>query len=264
MRFRVLLRILKSIFENIQLNYYTSRYFNELKKAADSQYETMKDFIIKMGSSDLSKAFEIIRKAQYKKFNYDISYEEFLDYFYKSYAGIPKYRHWIINKYGIDTWKLFLRAGGFELEEKPSETINTQIPQLNNVISDDYAKEIQKHLLDLDCTFTTAGHISAMALKQDRSALDQAISFCVGAIAENYSKNLIQLMLDGHSHLTKTSDNIKNYYENGQISKLAYQSVISTLGSCLNPNKTDEEKTVLDSLIKQNYLGDEILVSISG
>lgn len=126
-----------------------------------------------------------------------------------------------------------------------------------------YAKEIQKHLRDLGCTLTTAGYVSAMALKHDRSALDQAISFCVGAITENYSKNLIQLMFDGHTHLTKTSDKIKNYYENGQISKLAYQSVISTLGSCLNPNKTDEEKAVLESLIKQNYLGSEMLVFIN-
>jgi DNA-directed RNA polymerase len=70
-------------------------------------------------------------------------------------------------------------------------------------------------------------------------------------------------MLDGHTHLTNTTNKIKNYFENGQISKLAYQSVMSILGSCLNPNKTDEEKAVLESLIKQNYLGEEKLVSLS-
>jgi hypothetical protein len=182
----MLVRILKNIIENIQLNYYTSRYFRELKKAADSQYEAMKDFIIKMGSPDLSKAYEIIRAAQHKKFNANITYEQFLDYFYTSYTSNVKYKYWIINTYGIDTWKLFLRAGGLELEEKPAEIVNVQIPQVNNVISNDYAKEIQKYLLNLGCTLTTAGHISAMALKQDKSALDQAISFCVGAIAENY------------------------------------------------------------------------------
>lgn len=148
-----------------------------------------------------------------------------------------------------------------DMEKKPLEAPNTNESKEADT-RDSYAKEIQKHLLDLGCTFTPAGHISAMALKQDRSSLDQAISFCVGAIAENYSKNLIQLMMDGHTHLTVTSNKIKKYYENGQISKHTYQSVISIIGSCLNPSKTNDEKEVLESLIKQNYLGNERLVSL--
>lgn len=251
------MRILKQIFDNLRFSYYKSLYFKELKSAADSHYETMKEFVIKMGSPALSKMFEIIRNLQRNKFGSHITYEQFLDYFYTSSANDVEMKHWVVNKYGIDTWRLFLRAGGFE-EEKPVE-----ISANNDATSSDYAKEIQQHLFDLGCTLTATGHISAMALKHDRSALDQAISFCVGAIAENYFENLIHLTMNGHTHLTTASNKIKNYYENGKISKLAYQSTISVLGSCLNPNKTDEEKEVLESLMKQNYLGNEKLVSIT-
>lgn len=31
-------------------------------------------------------------------------------------------KRWVVDKYSVDTWKLFLRAGGFELENKPIET----------------------------------------------------------------------------------------------------------------------------------------------
>lgn len=129
-----------------------------------------------------------------------------------------------------------------------------------------YTNEIQKHLHDLGCTLTAAGCVSAMALKHDRRALDQAISFYIGAIVDKYFqfKNLIDTVTEGKILIWTASNKIKNYYENGQISKLAYQSVISTLGSCLNPKKADDEKELLELLIKQNYLGDEKLVSING
>lgn len=259
-----MLQILKNISNNFRLNYYLSTYFKELKRAADSPYETMKEFVIKMGSPALSKVFEITREIQLNKFNIDITHEQFLDIFYRSNTNNLETKYWVINKYGINTWELFLRAAGVELDDKTSEIVNKDKSQEDCSINNDHATEIQKYLRDLGCSFTSTGYIAAMALKKDRSALDHAISFCVGAIAENYSKNLMQLVIDGqHTHLKSSSGKIKNYYENNQISKLAYQSSISTIGSCLNPNKTDEEKSLLESLIKQNYLGNEKLVFIS-
>lgn len=246
------------MFYKLRFRYYLSRYFNELKAAADSSYEAMKDFTIKMGSENLSKAFEITTKARLNKHKEPLSYEQFLNDLYDMHH---EYKPWIINKYGIETYKLFLRAGGLDEKTFDNTSISNSEKSTNH---DAYANEIQKHLLDLGCTFTTTGFVSAMALKHDRSALDQAISFCVCTIAENYAQldDLIRSTMNGNIHLTTISNQIKNYYENGQISKHAYQSVISILGSCLNRNKTSEEKETLEALIKQNYLGNEKLVSI--
>lgn len=69
-------------FDNLRFNYYKSCYFKELKRAADSRYETMKEFVIKMGPPTLSKMFEIIRKLQRNKFGSHITYEQYLDFFY--------------------------------------------------------------------------------------------------------------------------------------------------------------------------------------
>jgi len=256
----MVLQILKQIFNNLRLNYYTSRYFNELKKAADSHYETMKDFVIKMGSQNLSKIYEITREIQYNKFNIDLTYEQFIETFFTLGANSLETKYWVINHYGINTWQLFLRAGG--LDETPLQSDNANKLKDENTLHN-YAKEIQKYLGDLGCTLTKAGYMSAMALKHDRSPLDQAIGYCVSAVAEGYFKNLIQQSMNGHTHLITISDKIKNYYETGKISKFAYQSTISILSSCINPNKTEDEKDVLESLIKQNYLGDEKLVFIT-
>lgn len=245
------------MFYYLRINYYLARYFKELKKAADSPFETMKDFVIKMGSENLTKAFELTQKLQLKRHNQiTLTYEQFLSDFYKSHH---EFKAWIVSKFGMETYKLFLRAGG--LEEKPSEAANTIKSNENNVrIS--YAKEIEKHLFDLGCSLTKMGLDSALTLKHDRTPIDQAISFCVGAIVENYSKNP-QLMFSEHVHLNAASNKIKNYFKNGQISNFAYQSSISIIALCLKLNKTDEEKAVLKSIINQNYLGSEKLVFIN-
>lgn len=238
--------------------YYISRYLKELKSISEEPFETIKDFRLKAGfyEKNLRKSFELTKKIQFKRHNkITLTYEIYLDYLYKD----NEMKSMIINKYGMETYNIFLRAGGLD---KPSKDANTNKSKDNDRHS--YAKEIQKHLLDLGCTLTTAGYESAMALKHDRSALDQAVSFYVGAIIEQYLQlDLIRSITEGSIYIMKASDKIKNYYENDQISKLAYQSVISILGSCLNPNKTDEEKSVLESIIKQNYLGNEKLISIS-
>lgn len=248
------------MFYNLRIYYYISRYLNELKSISEERFEAMKDFRLKAGfyEENLRNAFELAKKAQLKRHNkITLTYEIYLDYFYKD----DDFKSMIMNKYGMETYKLHLRAGGFD--EKPSEAINSDKLKEDATLQS-YAKEIQKHLFDLGCSFTTAGYVSAMALKHDRSALDQAISFCVGAIAENYCQleDLTRLTMNGNIHLMTTSNMIKNYHENGQISKYVYQSVISILGSCLNRNKTSEEQEVLESLINQNYIGTEKLVSI--
>lgn len=246
------------MFYKMRVHYNILKCIKELKSISQEHYETMKDFRLKMGSHKkfLWKAYELSKKVQLSRHNkITLTYEIYLNYFYND-DGI---KNMIINNYGMETYNIFLRAA--ELDKKSSEAT----PSYNDKMSeshDTYAKEIQKYLVDLGCSFTKTGYIAAMALKKDRSALDQAISFCVGAIVENYSKNS-QLIMSEHVHLKATSNKIKNYYENGQISKLAYQSSISIIGSCLNLNKTDEEKAVIESLINQNYLGSEKLVSIT-
>lgn len=258
-----MLQILKQIFHNLRLSYYTSLYFKELKISADSPFETTKDFAIKMGFPALSKIFEITREIQHSRFNNDITYEQFLDMFYTVNFNNPETKNWMIRKYGINTWRLFLRAGGIEQEEIPIKSMEEHtLPE--SITSKDYANEIQKHLRDLGCKFTTRGYLSALALKHDRSAIDQAISFYVKAIIDHYLQlDFLRSVTEGSVYIIEASNKIKNYYENGKISKVAYQSVTSILGTCLNPQKTDEEKAVLESLINQNYLEGEKLVSIA-
>ena len=238
-----------AMFYTLRINYYLSQYFKELKAAAHSPFETERDFVLKMGSKNLTKAFELTQKVQFKRYNQaTLTYEQFLYELYKSHH---EFKSWIVNKYGSKTYSLFLRAG--DLDEKVFEGSSNN-KQKDDINHDEYAKEIQKHLLNLGCTFTTAGYVSAMALKHDRSTLDQAISFCISAIAENYIQleDLARSTMEGNIYLMTTTNKVKNYYENGQISKQAYQSVISIPSTCLNNNKTSKDKKIR-ILIKQNY-----------
>jgi hypothetical protein len=258
-----MLKILKQIFDNLRLRYYTSLYFKELKIVANSSFETTKDFAIKMGFPAMSKIFEITREIQRSRFNCDITYEQFLDMFYTVNFNNPETKHWMIRKYGINTWKLFLRAGGLEQEEKSIEAVEERT-SIKSVTSKDYADEIKKHLHNFDCQFTAQGYLFALALKQDRSAIDQAVIFFVTAIVDHCLQlDFIRSVTEGSVHIREVSNKIKNYYENGQISNLAYQSVISILGTYLNPKRTNEEQAVLESLKNQNYLEGKQLVFIA-
>lgn len=248
------------MFYHLRNYYYISRYLKELKSIAEEPFETMKDFRLKAGfyEENLRKAFELTKKMQLKRHNkMTLTYETYLDYLYKD----VEMKSMIINNYGIETYNIFLRAGG--LNKKPVEEAGTCNEMNTNQVA--YAEEIQKHLLDLGCSLTKAGYMAAMALKHDRNPLDQAISFCVGAIAEKYCqiKDLIHSTMEGNTHLLTASQKIKMYYENKLISSHAYQSVTVIFGICLNRNRTNDEQSVLMSIVKQNYLGNEELISIN-
>lgn len=209
------------MFYYLRINYYLSRYFKELKSISEELSETMKDFRLKAGfyEKNLRKAFELTKKFQFKRYNKTtLTYEIYLDYLYKD----DEMKSMIINKYGMETYNIFLRAGG--LEEKPPEATKTnELKEDNDLLS--YAKEIQEHLFDLGCSFTPAGFVSATALMQDRRPLDQAISFYIDAIVDKYSqfKNTIDTVTEGETLICTASNKLKSIMKMGKYQNLLFR-----------------------------------------
>ena len=102
------------MFYSLQLSYYQNLYFKELKVAAESNFETIKDFILRMGSKNLIRIFEISRKIQYKKYGINITYDQFVSMFYTT---SPDWKYFILHHYGIKTYELYLKAGGLTVDD---------------------------------------------------------------------------------------------------------------------------------------------------
>lgn len=261
----MIFRFIKNIINFIKCNYHTSQYFKDLKKAADSPYNTYREFFLKVGSPALSKIFELTRQIQIDNNNLHLDYENFLRLFFIQGAKDRDTKHWIINNYGINTWELFLRVGAQEHQGlSVTSTNDANVNHNNDEATNDYTQEIQQCLSDLGCTFTVPGLVAAKALKRDRSARDHALSLCMGAMAEHYRgrEGLFKATLEGHPLIMRATDMVKSYYKENLISQYAHDVIISFCATCLNPNRTAEDEELIESLAHHNYLGDEKLVQI--